>query len=41
MLPPSLRWTAVANDDQPGNFDAELLFYETDLVLGGNPQVIR
>jgi hypothetical protein len=28
-------------DDQPRNFDAELLFYETDLVLGGNPQVIR
>jgi hypothetical protein len=37
----SVLWIPVANDDQQRNFDAELLFYETDLVLGRNPQVIR
>jgi hypothetical protein len=37
----SVLWIPVANDDQPRNFDAELLFYETDLLLDGNPQVIR
>jgi len=40
---PSARrfWTPVTNHDQPLHFHAELLLYETDLVLGGNPQVIR
>jgi hypothetical protein len=31
----------VTNYDLPRHFRAELLFYETDLVLGGNPLVIR
>jgi hypothetical protein len=31
----------VTKYDLPRHFRAELLFYETDLVLGGNPRVIR
>jgi hypothetical protein len=37
----SVLWIPVTNYDLPRHFPAELLFYETDLVLGGNPRVIR
>jgi hypothetical protein len=41
FLGASVLWIPVANNDQPRHFDAEVLFYETDLVLDGNPEVIR
>jgi hypothetical protein len=34
----SVLWISVTNYDQPRHLHTELLFYETDLVLGGVPK---